>query len=219
MTAWRNTAAYCIFLPFGTPDSGSKFRRYQVFIRYHWASAGMTKGNRLSKPKRNVLRRDDYFDFHHIIVNFKYALLTKREVNMTGYMAKLLFCILLDFLEVLYFFLVGYAMRLRRLLRDLMHWCSLCSLLRTYEWSTCSKCSILFTETKSTQMKKERHQYPVILTEQAWSNKGLFILWASYRGFDSQRFVLLLFSILRVGRPPRNWFISFSCLPFPASFA
>ena len=53
------------FLPFGTPDSGSKFRRYQVFIRYHGASAGMTKGNRLSKRKRNVLRRDDYFYFHH----------------------------------------------------------------------------------------------------------------------------------------------------------
>ena len=53
------------FLPFGTPDSGSKFRRYQVFMSYHWASAGMTKGNRLSKRKRNVLRRDDYFYFHH----------------------------------------------------------------------------------------------------------------------------------------------------------
>ena len=65
LTACRNTAAYWIFLPFGTPDSGSKFRRYQVFIRYHWASAGMTKGNRLSKRKRNVLRRDDYFYFHH----------------------------------------------------------------------------------------------------------------------------------------------------------
>ena len=32
-------------------------------------------------------------------------------------------------------------------------------------------------------------------------NKG-FILLPNYRGFDSQRFVLLLFSILRVGRPP-----------------
>ena len=53
------------FLPFGTPDSGSKFRRYQVFMSYHWASAGMTKGNRLSKRKRNVLRRDDYFYFHN----------------------------------------------------------------------------------------------------------------------------------------------------------
>ena len=56
------------YLPFGTPDSGSKFRRYQVFMSYHWASAGMTKGNRLSKRKRNVLnvlRRDDCFYIHH----------------------------------------------------------------------------------------------------------------------------------------------------------
>ena len=53
------------FLPFGTPDSGSKFRRYQVFIRYHWASAGMTKGKRLSKRQRNVSCRDDYVYFHH----------------------------------------------------------------------------------------------------------------------------------------------------------
>ena len=30
------------------------------------------------------------------------------------------------------------------------------------------------------------------------------ILLPNYRGFDSQRFVLLLFSILRVGRPPRH---------------
>ena len=59
--------------------------------------------------------------FIFIIIPFKYALLTKREVNMTGYMAKFLFCILLDFLEVLYFFLVGYAMRLRRSLLDLIH--------------------------------------------------------------------------------------------------
>ena len=67
LTARRNTAAYCIFFScifFGTPDSGTKFRRYQVFIRYHGASAGMTKGNRLSKRKRNVLRRDDCFYFH-----------------------------------------------------------------------------------------------------------------------------------------------------------
>ena len=35
LTACRNTAAYCIFLPFGTPDSGSKFRRHQLFIRYY----------------------------------------------------------------------------------------------------------------------------------------------------------------------------------------
>ena len=60
--------------------------------------------------------------FTFIIIPFKYALLAKRKINMTGYMAKFLFCIFLDFLEVLYFFPVGYAMRLRRLLRDLVHW-------------------------------------------------------------------------------------------------
>ena len=63
LTVCRNTASYRTFLPFGTPDSGSKFRRYQVFIRYYWSPAGMTMGSRLSKRKRNVLRRDDYFYF------------------------------------------------------------------------------------------------------------------------------------------------------------
>ena len=33
---------------------------------------------------------------------------------MTGYMAISFFCILLDFLKVLYFFFVGYATRLLR---------------------------------------------------------------------------------------------------------
>ena len=50
-----------VILPSGTPDSGSKFRRNQVFIRYPAASAGLTKGNRLSKRKRNVLRRASPF--------------------------------------------------------------------------------------------------------------------------------------------------------------
>ena len=69
-------------------------------------------------------------------------------------------------------------------------------------------------------MKKELRQYPAILAEQAWSKKGLFILWTSYRGFDLQRFVLLLFSILRVGRPLRHLFIYLIFrLPFPVSFA
>ena len=65
LTACRNTAAYCIFLPFGTSDPLSKFRRYQDILRNHWASAPMTKGNRLWKRKQNLLRRDDYFYFHH----------------------------------------------------------------------------------------------------------------------------------------------------------
>ena len=59
----------------------------------------MTKGNSLSKRKRNVLGVTTISIF--IIAPFKYALLTNREVNMTGYMAKFLF-------------LIGYATRLRR---------------------------------------------------------------------------------------------------------
>ena len=144
----------------------------------------MTKGSRLSKRKRNVLRRDDYFYFHHC--SFQICITDQAWGQYDWiYRQIFFFCVLLDFVGVLYFFLVGYAMRLRRLLRDLMHWSSLCSLLRTYERSTCSKSSILFTETKSRQMKQERRQYPAILTEQAWSKKDLFILWTSYRGFDS----------------------------------
>ena len=209
--------SYSIFLPFGTPESGSKFRRNQVFIKYYWASAKMTKGSKLSKRKRNVLRRDDYFYFHHC--SFQICITDQAWGQYDWIYGQIPFLHFARLCRSPLFFLVGYAMRLRRLLRDLMHWSSLCSLLRTYDWSTCSKSSILFTETKSRQMKKERRQYPVILSEQARSKKGLFVLWTSYRGFDSQRFVLLLLSILRVGRPPRRWFISFSRLPFPASFA
>ena len=94
-----------------------------------------------------------------IIIPFKYALLTKREVSMTWYMAKFLFCILLDFLEVLYFFSwfvmpQDLVMPRARSLRDLVHWSSLRSLLRTYERSTYSKSSILFSDTKSGPKKK-----------------------------------------------------------------
>ena len=218
LTACRNTAAYCIFLTFGTPDSGTKFRRYQVFIRYHGASRWNDKGKQAVKTKAECFKAWRLFLLSSLFLSNMHYWPSVRSI-WPDIWPNSFFCILLFFLEVLYFFLVGYAMKLRRFLRDLMHWSSLCSLLRTDEWSTWSKSSILFTETKSRQMKKERHQYPSILTEQAWSKKGLFILWTSYCGFDSQRFVLLLFSILRVGRPPRHWFISFSRLPFPASFA
>ena len=168
-----------------------------------------------------------------------------------------------------------------RSLRDLMHWSSLRSILRTYERSTCSKSIILFTDMKSRQMKKKTTPIYATCTspimhlicppkfcitiifnfswdgcnlqekwkttwkvmqnfggggankvhygrcasdessylDQASLDNKVFILWPNYRGFHSPRFVLLLFSILRVGRPPRHWFISFSSLPFPVSFA
>ena len=112
----------------------------------------MTMGNRLWKRNRNVLRRDDYFYFHH---HYFQICITDQAWGQYDW--------IYGQIPVLHFarlcrsplcFLVGYAMRLRRLLRDLMHWSSLCSLLRTYDWSTCSKSSILFTDTKSANEKK-----------------------------------------------------------------
>ena len=55
---------------------------------------------------------------------------------------------------------------------------------------------------------------PAILREQAWSIKYLFYCQIIHNGLSC---CYLVFS--RVGRPPRHWFISFSRLPFPASFA
>ena len=90
--------------------------------------------------------------FIFIIIPFKYALLTKREVvNMTGYMAKFLFLhfVRLSKSPLFFSWLVMPRELFARSVRDLMHWSSLCWLLRTYERSTCTKSSILFTDTKS----------------------------------------------------------------------
>ena len=185
--------SYCIFLPFGTPDSGSKFRRYQVFIRYYLASAGMTKGSRLSKRKRNVL----FLSNMHYWPSARWSIWLDIWPNSC-------FCILLDFLKVLYFFfplffswLVMPRDLVARLFAARTHALKLASLLRTYERWICSKSSILFNETKSRPMNiyiGQHDQTIVILIHYAF---------------------LLLFSILRVCRPPRHWFISVSRLPFP----
>ena len=80
---------------------------------------------------------------------------------MTGYMAKFLsfffaFCWFL--LKSFIFFLLGYATRLLRLLgryaTSRIEARFDRSLLRTYERSTCSNPSIVFTDTKSGPMKK-----------------------------------------------------------------
>ena len=114
--------SYCIFLPFGTPDSGSKFRRYQVFIRYYLASAGMTKGSRLSKRKRNVL----FLSNMHYWPSARWTIWLDIWPNSC-------FCILLDFLKVLFFFFLYFfpgwlcheTWSFACSLRELMHWSSL----------------------------------------------------------------------------------------------
>ena len=142
-----------VFLPFGTPDSGSKFRRNQVFIRYHAASAGLTKGNRLSKRKRNVLRRASLF-----LSNMHYWPSVKWSIWL--HIIKWpnsFFCILLDFLKFLNIFpgwLFHETSSFARPLRNLTHWSSLRSLLRTYERSTCSKSLTFCLPIRNQPMKK-----------------------------------------------------------------
>ena len=127
LTVCRNTASYRTVLPFGTPDSGSKFRRYQVFIRYYWSPAGMTMGSRLSKRKRNVLRRDDYFYFCQY--SFQICITDQAWGGQYDWIyGKISFSFFLDLFKVLYFFpgsLCHETSLFARSLRDLTHWSSL----------------------------------------------------------------------------------------------
>ena len=140
LTACRNTAAYCNFLPFGPPNSGSKFRRYQVVVRYYRASAGMTKGSKLSKRKQNVLRCDDYFYFSSVFLsNMHYWPSVRWSVwlDIWQNFVVFFFRILLHFLKVLYFFrawLCHESSSFARSLRDLTHWSSLRSLTFKNLW-------------------------------------------------------------------------------------
>ena len=106
------------------------------------------------------IHKPQFDHLRFVIIPFKYALLTKREVSMTWYVAKFLSCILLDFLDRRPLFFPGWLCHKTWLchelgrLRDLMQSSSLRSLLRTYERSTYSKSSILFSDTKSGPKKK-----------------------------------------------------------------
>ena len=100
LTASRNTVAYCIFLPFSTADSGSKFWTNQLFITE--LPLGMTKGIGLSKRKRNVLRRDDYFYFHHYSFQICIIWPSVKSIRLDMW-PNFFFCILLDFLKVVFF--------------------------------------------------------------------------------------------------------------------
>ena len=74
------------------------------------------------KTKAECFKATTIFIF--IILPFKYALLTKREVNMTGYMAKFLFLHFARLSRSPLFFpgwLCHETSSLVRSLRDLMH--------------------------------------------------------------------------------------------------
>ena len=117
----------------------------------------MTTGNRLSKRKWNVLRRDGYFYCHHY--SFQICITDQAWGQYDLIYGQIPF---LHFVRLsrspLFFFLVCYATRLgyatSSVAARLVDWSSLRSLLRTYERSTYSKSSILFSDTKSGPKKK-----------------------------------------------------------------
>ena len=153
LTACRNTAAYCIIL---LTVWNSWLRQqiskipslYELSLSFRWNDEGKqavkTKAEcfKCFKAWRLFLCSSSYLSIMHHWPSVRSVWL---DIWPNSF-----FCILLDFLEVLYFFLVGYATRLRRSFGRCGTSCieaRLRSLLRTYERSTCSKSSILFTET------------------------------------------------------------------------
>ena len=114
LTACRNTAAYCIshltvWNSWLRQQISKKPSLYKVSCSFRWND----EGKQAVKTKAECFKA--WRLFLCFFIPFKYALLTKREVNTTGYIwPNSCFCILLDFLKVLYFFLVGYATRLLR---------------------------------------------------------------------------------------------------------
>ena len=207
----------------------------------------MTKGNRLSKRKRNVLRRDDYFYFHHY--SFQICITDQAWGGQYDwiYGQFFFFRILLDFLKVLYFFPAWLChetssftrsqsanekkndanIRHSHISRDvpslppkILHKHYFQFLLGRLQYQGEMKNTLKgyakFGGANKVHYGRCASDESSYLDRTSLVNK-VFILSPNCRGFDSQRFVLLLFSILRVGRQPRHWFISFSSLPFPAS--
>ena len=104
LTGCRNTAAYyIIFLTVWNSwlrQQTSKIPSlYKVSLSFRWND----EGKQAVKTKAECFKA--WRLFLCFFIPFKYALLTKREVNTTGYIwPNSCFCILLDFLKVLYLF-------------------------------------------------------------------------------------------------------------------
>ena len=162
-TACRNTAAYCIIF-LTVWNSWLRQQISKIPSLYHWASAGMTKGNRLSKRKRNVLRRDDCFYVHHH--TFQICITDQAWGQYDWIYGQIPFLHFARLSRSPLFFpgwLCHETSSLVRSLRDLMHW---------------SSSSLTFKNLWEVEAPRARNRTNMV------------------------------FSILRVGRLPRHWFIS-----------
>ena len=161
-------------------------------MRYHWASASMTKGNRLWKRKRNVLRRDDYFYFHHCsfqicithqawgqydwiysqIPFLHFARLSRSPLFFPGWLCH----------ETVARSVAGGPHALKLVFAHFSE------LMRGR-----LEASLTFCLPRRVEANKKKNDANIQLSwpKELVNNKG-FILWPYFRGFDSQRFVLLL---------------------------
>ena len=150
LTACRNTAACCIiFLTVWNSWLRQQILKipslYKVSLSFRWND----EGKQAVKTKAECFKAWRLLLFSSLFLSNMHYWPSVRWSIWQDIWPNSFFCILLDFLEVRYFFLVGYATRLRRSFARCATSCieaRLRSLLRTYERSTCSKSSILFTE-------------------------------------------------------------------------
>ena len=124
LTACRNTAAYCIiFLTVWNSWLRQQISKipslYKESLSFRWSD----EGKQAVKTKAECFKAWRLSLCSSLYLSNMHYWPSVRSIWLDIW-PNSFFCILLDFLEVLYFFLVGYATRLRRSLRDLMHWSS-----------------------------------------------------------------------------------------------
>ena len=147
-------------------------------------------GKRLSKRQRNVSCRDDYVYFHHYSFQICITDLSVRSIWLDIWPNSFSWLVMpLDF--VLSVATRPHVLKLRlRLIFKLMR--------------GRLEANPAFCLPRRSRGKWKKNDANIQLSWPAWSIKDLVTVLSSYRGFYSQRpvFILLLFSILRVGRQP-----------------
>ena len=192
LTACRNTDAYyCItFLTVWNSWLRQQISKipslYKVSLSFRWND----EGKKAVKTTAECFMSWWLCLFSSSFLSNMYYWL-ERKVNMTGYMAKFLF-------------LIGYATRLRSLGRYATSCFEFRLRLIFKLMRGRLEASLAFCLPRRSRGKWKKDDANIQSSWPAWSIKDLVTVLSSYRGFCSQRpvFILLLFSILRVGRQP-----------------
>ena len=137
LTACRNTAADCIiFLTVWNSWIRQQTSKILVFTRYHLSFRWNDEGKQAVKTKAECFKAWRLFLFSSLFLSNMHYWPSVRSIWLDIW-ANSFFCILLDFLKVLYFFpawLCHETSSFARSLRDLTHWSSLRSLTFKNLW-------------------------------------------------------------------------------------